>query len=126
MNAVIIVLALLAIGVGTIVYLTKKSIIKDSDGDFIPDVVEEKVEEVKKRVERVKEEISDVVKIAKQFNLLRMPKNKVAGFEMQKYANIGISIEDLHKYTMEELREMYNIPDLNNKFMQQYKEKLGI
>ena len=68
MSTVIIVLALLAIGVGTIMYLTKKSIIKDTDGDLIPDVVEEKVEEVKKRVERVKEEISDVVKIAKQFN----------------------------------------------------------
>lgn len=68
MNAVIIVLALLAIGVGTIVYLTKKSIIKDSDGDFIPDVVEEKVEEVKKRVERVKEEVSDVVAVAKELN----------------------------------------------------------
>jgi DNA-binding protein H-NS len=68
MSTVIIVLALLAIGVGTIIYLTKKSIIKDTDGDLIPDVVEEKVEEVKKRVERVKEEISDVVKIAKQFN----------------------------------------------------------
>jgi len=68
MSTVIIVLALLAIGVGTIIYLTKKSIIKDTDGDLIPDVIEEKVEEVKKRVERVKEEISDVVKIAKQFN----------------------------------------------------------
>jgi methyl-accepting chemotaxis protein len=66
MSTVIIVLALLAIGVGSIIYLTKKSIIKDSDGDFIPDVVEEKVEEVKKRVERVKEEISDVVEIAKE------------------------------------------------------------
>lgn len=68
MSVVIIVLALLAIGVGSIIYLTKKSIIKDSDGDFIPDVVEEKVEETKKRVERVKEEISDVVEIAKQLN----------------------------------------------------------
>ena len=68
MNAVIIVLALLAIGVGTIVYLTKKSIIKDSDGDFIPDVVEEKVEEVTKTVERVKEEVSDVVAVAKELN----------------------------------------------------------
>lgn len=68
MSTVIIVLALLAIGVGTIIYLTKKSIIKDSDGDLIPDVVEEKVEEIKKRVERVKEEISDVVEVVKQFN----------------------------------------------------------
>jgi hypothetical protein len=67
-----------------------------------------------------------VNEIAKQFNLLRMPKNKVAGFEMQKYANIGISVKDLHNYTMEELRQIYNIPDLNNEFMKKYKEKLGI
>lgn len=68
MSAVIIVLALLAIGVGSIIYLTKKSIIKDSDGDFIPDVVEEKIEETKKRAKRVKEEVADVVEIAKELN----------------------------------------------------------
>jgi len=68
MSTVIIVLALLAIGVGSIIYLTKKSIIKDSDGDFIPDVVEDKIEETKKKVERVKEEVADVVEIAKELN----------------------------------------------------------
>ena len=75
MSTVIIVLALLAIGVGSIIYLTKKSIIKDTDGDFIPDVVEDRIEEtkqtvekVKQTVERVKEEVSDVVEVAKELN----------------------------------------------------------
>jgi radical SAM superfamily enzyme YgiQ (UPF0313 family) len=67
-----------------------------------------------------------VNEIAKQFNLLRAPINKVGGFEMQKYVTIGISVEDLHKYTMNEIEQMYDIPDLNNKFFRKYREKLGI
>lgn len=58
----------LALVVGVAVYLMKKGQIKDSDGDLIPDVIEDKVEDVKevveetkKRVKRVKEEFDDVV-----------------------------------------------------------------
>lgn len=68
MNAVIIIAALLAIGVGVVLYQIKKGKIKDSDGDLIPDAVEEKVEEAKQTVKRVKEEISDVVEVAKELN----------------------------------------------------------
>jgi hypothetical protein len=53
----------IAVVVGGVVYLIKKGKIKDSDGDFIPDVVEDKVEEVKKelelKVEHIKEEVKD-------------------------------------------------------------------
>ena len=58
----------IAIGIGATVYLIKKGKIKDSDGDLIPDVVEDAVEDVKetvqetkKRVKRVKEEVVDVI-----------------------------------------------------------------
>ena len=55
----------IAIGIGATVYLIKKGKIKDADGDFIPDVVEDKVEEtvqeVKLRAKRIKEEVADVV-----------------------------------------------------------------
>ena len=58
----------LALVAGVVVYLIKKGKIKDSDGDFIPDEVEEAVEdakevvkEVKRRAKRVKEEIKDVI-----------------------------------------------------------------
>ena len=64
MSTVIIVLDLLAIGVGTIIYLTKKSIIKDSDGDLIPDVVEEKIEKVEKVIEKTKEVVEDIKEVA--------------------------------------------------------------
>jgi len=73
MKAILIILALLAIGAGVVYFLIKKGKIKDEDGDFIPDVVEDKVDEVKTkvnkkvkavktRVNKVKEEVEDVVK----------------------------------------------------------------
>lgn len=72
MKSILIILALLAIGAGVVVYLIKKGKIKDEDGDFIPDVIEDKVEdvkevakEVKARAKRVKEEVKDVVDAAK-------------------------------------------------------------
>jgi DNA-binding ferritin-like protein len=64
MSTVIIVLALLAIGVGTVIYLTKKSIIKDSDGDLIPDVVEEKIQKAEAVIEKTKEAIEEIKEVA--------------------------------------------------------------
>ena len=72
MNTILIIIGLLAIAAGVGYVLIKKGKIKDSDGDFIPDVVEDKVDEieekvqkkvkaVKTRVKNVKEEIADVV-----------------------------------------------------------------
>ena len=58
----------LALAVGVTIFLVKKGKIKDSDGDLIPDAVEEKLEEaaevakeIKTRAKRVKEEVADVV-----------------------------------------------------------------
>ena len=72
MNTILIILALVAVAAGVGYVLIKKGKIKDSDGDFIPDVVEDKVDEieakvqkkvkaVKTRVQNVKDEIEDVV-----------------------------------------------------------------
>ena len=72
METILIILALLAVAGGVGYILIKKGKIKDSDGDFIPDVVEDKVDEieekvqkkvkaVKARVKSVKDEIEDVV-----------------------------------------------------------------
>lgn len=66
---VIAIIVLLAAIAGAVVYiLMKKGVIKDEDGNNIPDSIDDKikdvevvVEEVKKRVERVKEEGADVV-----------------------------------------------------------------
>lgn len=73
MNTFLIILGLVAIGAGVLVYLQKTGKIKDADGDLIPDVVEEKVEEVKEvakkvktRAKRVAEEAKDVVDAAKE------------------------------------------------------------
>ena len=72
MQTILIIIGLLAIAAGVGYVLIKKGKIKDSDGDFIPDVVEDKVDEVKgkvqkkvkavkTRVKNVKDEIEDVV-----------------------------------------------------------------
>lgn len=72
MTTTLIILGLLAIGAGVIYFLTKSGKIADRDGDFIPDVVEDKVEDIKEdveetvkkvktRVKKVKAEINDVV-----------------------------------------------------------------
>lgn len=69
----ILILAILAlVGAGVVYFLIKKGKIKDADGDLIPDVIEDKVDEVKEkvtkkakavkaRVKKVKEEVKDVV-----------------------------------------------------------------
>jgi hypothetical protein len=67
-----------------------------------------------------------VNEIAKEFNITRFPFQKIAGFEMQKYANIGISIDDLHNLNNFEITKKYNIIDLNEKWLAQYRSKLGI
>ena len=73
MKTILVILGLLLVGAGVIFYLMKKGKVKDSDGDYIPDVVEDAVEdvketakEVKRRTRRVKEELKDVVKEAKE------------------------------------------------------------
>lgn len=69
---VLILLALVAAGVITFI-LMKKGKIEDKDGNNIPDVIDNKIEDVKEVVEdvkvkakRVKEEAKDVVKAVKE------------------------------------------------------------
>ena len=74
MNTILIILTILALGITFYMYLLYTGKVKDVDGDFIPDVVEDKVEEVttevKRRTKRVKQELKDVkeagVNLAKQ------------------------------------------------------------
>ena len=48
MNTILIIIALLLVAGGVVIYFVKAGKIKDSDGDLIPDVVEDKVAEAKK------------------------------------------------------------------------------
>lgn len=73
MTTIIVILVLAAVAVGTVIYFQKSGKIADKDGDLIPDVVEEKVEqakevvkEVKERTQRVTAEVKDVAKAAKE------------------------------------------------------------
>ena len=72
MTAVIVIGALLLL-VGIWIYFQKTKIVEDKDGNLIPDVIEEKVEEVKEvvkevkvRAQRVAEEAKDVAQAAKE------------------------------------------------------------
>ena len=71
MQTVLIILAILAVAAGVYYFFWKRGDIADRDQDYIPDVVEDKVDDVKedirdvkdkvkRRVRRVKEELKDV------------------------------------------------------------------
>ena len=70
MTGLIIVVGVILVAALVTYFLTKSGKIKDADGNGIPDVIEEKVEEVvtqtKARAKRVKEEVADVVTAAKE------------------------------------------------------------
>jgi len=72
MKTILIILVVLLVGAFTVVYYIKKGKIADRDGDLIPDVVEDTIEEVKektaevkRRAKRVVEEVKDVVEEVK-------------------------------------------------------------
>jgi beta-lactam-binding protein with PASTA domain len=60
-----IICLIILVGAGILVYLMKTGKIGDRDKDFIPDVVEDSVEEAKKRVQSVKIEAKQVGKAVK-------------------------------------------------------------
>lgn len=62
MNTFLIILAIVAIGAAFYLYNIITGKVKDTDGDFIPDVVEEKVKAVKKEVKEVKLAVKKVKK----------------------------------------------------------------
>jgi hypothetical protein len=61
-----ILIAAAIIAAGSIFALTKLGKIADVDGNGIPDVVEEKIEDVKYRAQRIKEEVGDVIEASKE------------------------------------------------------------
>ena len=61
-----ILIAAAIIAAGVIFALTKLGKIADVDGNGIPDVVEEKIEDVKYRAQRIKEEVGDVIEASKE------------------------------------------------------------
>ena len=71
MNTILIILGILAVGIAVYLYFYKTGKINDRDKDYIPDEVEDAVDEskakvkktvtkVKRRAKRVKEELADV------------------------------------------------------------------
>jgi gas vesicle protein len=69
----ILVIAAFVLFFGLILYFEKTKIIEDKDGNGIPDVIDEKVEEVKEvvkevkvRAKRVAEEVKDVATATKE------------------------------------------------------------
>jgi|TARA_B100000795_G_C22441395_1_gene302038 hypothetical protein len=72
MKLFLFILVVILLGAGVVVYFIKKGKIADRDGDLIPDVVEDTIEdvkstakEIKRRAKRVVEETKDVIDEAK-------------------------------------------------------------
>ena len=66
MTGLIIVVGIILVAALATYFLTKSGKIKDADGNGIPDVVEEKIEDTKYRAQRIKEEVGDVVEASKE------------------------------------------------------------
>jgi methyl-accepting chemotaxis protein len=73
MTTLLLILGALAIAGVIVFFLMKSKMIEDKDGNNIPDVIDEKIEDVKEtvkevkvRTKRVKEEVSDVVNAVKE------------------------------------------------------------
>ena len=66
MKTILVILVLFKVA-ATVYYFEfyKKGKINDKDGDFIPDEIEDAVEEIKSRAKAVKKEIKDVVEQSK-------------------------------------------------------------
>tara|TARA_B110000967_G_C18702010_1_gene468337 strand:- start:398 stop:802 length:405 start_codon:yes stop_codon:yes gene_type:complete len=65
MKTILVILVVAALIAGITIYLIKKGKVADSDGDFIPDVVEDAVEDVKEFAEDVKATAKEIKKRAK-------------------------------------------------------------
>lgn len=65
MKTILVILVVAALIAGITVYLIKKGKVADSDGDYIPDAVEDAVEDVKEFAEDVKETAKEVKRRAK-------------------------------------------------------------
>jgi hypothetical protein len=64
--------------------------------------------------------------VAKEFNRKRHPLNKMAGFEMPKWLNIGVPLQDLYDLTCVELDQKYDVNALNIARLNEYRRKLGL
>ena len=60
-------------------------------------------------------------KISDYFNIFRGPKNKVSSFDMHTMANLGVTYEDMYKFTQVELLNRYNFEELNKLKVEEYK-----
>jgi len=59
----IVVIAIIIVGV--VIYLVKTKKLADSDGDYIPDVVEDAADDVKEKIEDVKATVKEIKRRAK-------------------------------------------------------------
>ena len=75
MSTLLIIALVIGVAAATYLVLLYTGKIKDRDGDFIPDEVEDTVKEVKRRAKRVKKELKDVGAAAK--NLASQSKDVV-------------------------------------------------
>jgi len=101
MNTILFILGGITILVGVIYYFMKSGKIADKDGNLIPDVVEDAVEDVKKTAKEVKARAKNVAKEAKDVvdAVKGTPKKR------KKPASKKVTKAHLRSLSIEELRE---------------------
>jgi len=65
------------------------------------------------------------IEIAKYFNNLVNPINKIAEFQMMTYLNVDVALKDLLVYNQYEINKMYNISKINDEKLLIYKKMIG-
>ena len=78
MTTVLLVLGALVIIAGAVYFAMKSGKIEDKNGNNIPDVVEQKVEQVKEVVAEVKEVVEEVKEVAEKVKKVATPKKPAA------------------------------------------------
>lgn len=131
MDTILIIGILVAAGVAVAIYFMKTGKIKDTDGDLIPDVIEDTVEEVKTRAKNVAKEAKeakaaiknaaketkDVVKAVAGKSKKKMTKSKLRNMTKEELISLAKTDFDV------QLDEALNKTNLINKVYELYNKK---
>ena len=103
---IIYILAAVSISAGVIIYLQKKGKIKDTDGDFIPDVVEEKIEELAKTAKAINKKAKAGKKVTKS-SLRAMKKAELISTAKEEF-NVDFDSSLTKTNLINKVYELYN------------------
>ena len=116
MKLFLFILVVILLGAGAVIYYIKKGKIADRDGDLIPDVVEDTIEDVKekaatvkRRAKAVKKEIKDVGVAIKEVAKQSKDVVDAAKGKKRKGRKPRAKNKNMSKYNLTDILEQYRI-----------------